>query len=62
MELHIPHMTCGGCLRVVQRAIRSVDPDARVSADLARRMILIEGASDDSRVRQALTKAGFRPG
>lgn len=62
MELHIPQMTCGGCLRAVQQAIRLVDPDARVSADLARRMIRIEGASDESRVRQALSKAGFPPG
>ena len=59
MDLHIPNMTCGGCLRSVTRAVQSVAPSAKVDANLAERRIRITGATDGTAVRAALAAAGF---
>lgn len=59
MELTIPAMTCGGCVRAVTKAIRDVSPEARVEADVPRRRVTVSGAADLAAVRAALAAAGF---
>ena len=39
MQFHVEAMHCGGCARGVTKAIQSVDPAARVSADPASRTV-----------------------
>ncbi len=52
-------MTCGGCARSVEQAIRAVAPKARVSVDLAEGKVTIDGAADDQSVAAAIDGAGF---
>lgn len=51
-------MTCGGCARAVESAIKAVAPEASVSVDLAAKAVTVEGASEEQ-VRQAVDDAGF---
>lgn len=51
-------MTCGGCARSVETAIKAVAPQATVSIDLASAKVSVDGASDDQ-VKKAVDDAGF---
>lgn len=59
MDLRIESMTCGGCARSVTRAIRSVDPAARVEANPAARAVKVETTATQAAILQVLDEAGF---
>lgn len=61
MQFHIDNMTCGGCARVVTRAIQSVDPDAGIDTDAPSRLVKVETAASLEQVVAALREAGFPP-
>ncbi len=52
-------MNCGGCVSSVERAIRSAAPAASVQVDLENGLVTVEGAEEDTVVRQAVEAAGF---
>jgi len=60
-QFQIDNMACGGCARSVTRAIRSVDPQARVEIDLHLRRVMVESAADDAAVAAVLADLGFPP-
>ncbi|OIR02356.1 zinc/cadmium/mercury/lead-transporting ATPase [mine drainage metagenome] len=51
-------MTCGGCARSVEQAIKAAAPSAEVSVDLAAGQVGVEGA-DPQTVAKAVEAAGF---
>jgi copper chaperone len=51
-------MTCGGCARSVESAIKAVAADAKVTIDLAKAAVTVDGATEDQ-VKQAVDDAGF---
>jgi copper chaperone len=55
----IPDMTCEGCVGSVTRAVRALDPAARVAADLATHIVRIESLSASEALAAAITEAGF---
>lgn len=55
----VESMSCGGCFRGVERAIKAVDAHAQVTADLAQRQIEVESAQPREAIEQALARAGF---
>jgi len=57
---HIQNMTCGGCVRGVTRAIQSVDPQARVQADVPARRVQVVSEQPREIVEAALTKSGYQ--
>ncbi len=59
LELDLPGMTCGGCVRGVTAAVRDLDPAAEVEADLDRRRARITTTAPEARVRAVLTEAGY---
>ncbi|EKF18359.1 heavy-metal-associated domain-containing protein [Nitratireductor pacificus] len=59
MELKIENMTCGGCARSVTKAIQSVDPNAKVEADPAARIVKVETEASAAAVQTVLDEAGF---
>lgn len=61
MNFHLPAMACGGCLRSVTLAIRAVDPEAEVTADMGQRRIEVTSKSPRDRLAAALADIGFAP-
>lgn len=59
MQIHIENMTCGGCVRGVTAAIRTVDPGAEVTADTALRQVTVRSAQPGTAFLPALEAAGF---
>ncbi|ANP86001.1 heavy-metal-associated domain-containing protein [Rhizobium leguminosarum] len=58
-EFDIPNMTCGHCKGTVEKAIKSADPSADVTIDLASRKAKVETALDPSVIGQAIEQAGY---
>ena len=58
MKLIVEGMTCGHCVRAIERAIAALGGTARV--DLAAKSVEVEGVVDEAAVRQAITEEGYR--
>ncbi len=60
----IPDMTCQGCVGSVTRAVQTLDPAARVAADLELHTLEIELDAAAAALADAIAEAGFtvRPG
>ena len=61
LELTLPTMTCGHCVKAVTAAVRSVDPEAQVQCDLATHQVTVDTAAEATAVRAALVDAGYEP-
>ena len=44
MKFHVPDMSCGHCTAAIEKALKTIDPDARVDTDLTSKTVTI--ASD----------------
>ena len=58
MKFHVPDMSCDGCLRSVTKAVTTLDPAARVTADHPTRTIEVETSASAEAVGRALADAG----
>ena len=58
-RLSVPSMNCGHCKGAVERAVASVDPDARTTVDLKTRTVEIDSAASQSALIAALATEGY---
>ncbi|MEO0317279.1 MAG: hypothetical protein RL404_956 [Pseudomonadota bacterium] len=61
MQFFLDDMTCGGCARAVTKAVESVDPGAKVTADPPARLVQIATSAAPEQIAAALRDAGFPP-
>lgn len=59
MEFEVKDMSCGHCVMTVTRAVKSVDANAKVEADLATKKVNVETAKDRKAIADALAEAGY---
>lgn len=59
IELTLPGMTCGHCVRTVTRTVQRLDPAARVAADLAQHKVQVESQLTRERIVAALAAEGY---
>ena len=57
-DYKVSGMTCGGCARAVEQAIKAVAPEAVVSVDLAAALVSVQGA-EEAAIAKAVDEAGF---
>ncbi|WP_353177725.1 heavy-metal-associated domain-containing protein [Delftia acidovorans] len=62
MQFFLEDMTCGGCARSVTKAIKTVDPDARVATDPLTRGVEVHTSATEEQIATALRQAGYPPG
>lgn len=55
----VPGMTCGGCVGAVTRAVRGIDPQAEVTADVPAKTVAIKSDVAVERLAGAIQAAGF---
>ncbi len=58
-KLNIPDMTCGHCKAAVEKAVASVDADAKVAVDLDTRTVEIDSSADLGAILAALKEEGY---
>ena len=61
IELHIPAMSCGHCVRAITEAVQARDPQAVVSTDLAQQLVRVQTQLPAADITARLTEAGYPP-
>ena len=59
IELQLPDMTCGHCVRTVTEVAKRLDPDAQVQTDLGTHTARFETKADEPALRKALEEEGY---
>ena len=62
IAFEVNDMTCGHCASKINRSLKSADQGAKVTIDLARRLVMVEPTEADAQsLREAITDAGYTP-
>jgi copper chaperone len=59
IELTLPTMTCGHCVRTVTETVRKLDPAATLNIDLPQHKVLIASSRPADEFRSALAEEGY---
>ena len=59
MKFSVPEMSCGHCVATIEKAVKSVDPDAEIACDLASKTVEINSGSSASDINVAIKEAGY---
>lgn len=58
-RFHVPGMACSGCFVAVTKAIRTLDPQVQIEADLENRRIFVKSDKPEASLLTALENAGY---
>jgi copper chaperone len=61
IELKLPTMTCGHCVRTVNQTVHRVDAAAKVDVDLPAQTVRIESLHERLEFVRALSDEGYAP-
>lgn len=59
LKLKVPEMSCGHCASTVEKAVKSVDPAARVDVDLGSSTVSVETSADENAICEVIRSAGY---
>ena len=59
LTLKVPDMSCGHCAATIEKAVKSVDPAAKVKADIEGKTVSIDSAAQEKSIKAAITTAGY---
>jgi copper chaperone len=55
----VPKMSCGGCVNAITKAIKSVDENATVEADVATKVVKVDSTLTEVALTNALFNIGY---
>ena len=55
----VPEMSCGHCVSTIEAAVKKIDPQAVISADLAGHQVTVQTEIDAGRIAGAIHSAGY---
>jgi copper chaperone len=61
IQLNIPQMSCGHCVKAVTEAVKEVDPQAKVDVDLVTKKVTVQTQADRQKIVDSLAEAGYQP-
>ena len=59
LKLKVPDMSCGHCASTIEKAVKSVDPAARVTVDLGSSTVAVETGADETAICEVIKSAGY---
>ena len=59
IDLKVNDMTCGHCVKTITKTVTSLDPGAKVEADLGTKRVRIESSRPAAELTKALAEAGY---
>ena len=60
MKFHVPEMSCGHCVAVIEKAVKAADPSATIRTDLAAHSTEIDTTVPTATLLQVLAEAGYQ--
>jgi copper chaperone len=61
IEWTIPTMSCGHCAGVIERTVKGLDPQARLTIDLPSHRVSVQTTADEKALAAALAEEGYAP-
>jgi copper chaperone CopZ len=61
MDFIVKDMTCGHCASTITKAVQALDPQAKVTIDLASHRVQVDSRLDAATVSAAVRQAGYTP-
>lgn len=58
-EIKVSGMTCGGCVRSVTTALKSLDSNATVDVNLKSQLVTVESEKGQDEIVSAIEEAGY---
>ena len=59
MQLTVPTMVCSACANAITKAVRLVDPSAKVTADPKTKRVEVETSQPQERIERAIASSGY---
>jgi|TARA_R100001132_G_C3270665_1_gene92818 copper chaperone len=59
MRLSVPDMSCGHCTAAIEKAIKAIDPTAKVSCDLGAHIVEVERYLSERAISEAIRDVGY---
>lgn len=57
----VPDMTCGHCVGTITRALRDLDPKAKIDISLADRRVQVDSGLPQADIARQISEAGYTP-
>lgn len=61
MKFKVQDMTCGGCARHIQDALKRQDVSVKVTIDLKDKIVDVESSLDQEKVSEIIKEEGYHP-
>lgn len=62
ITFHVNDMICGHCAGLINKALKAIDDESKVTVDLERRLVLVVSTqSTIEEIRDAIAEAGYTP-
>ncbi|TFH75580.1 copper chaperone [Gammaproteobacteria bacterium LSUCC0112] len=61
LQMTIPSMSCGHCVKSITETVQQLDANALVTADTTSKQVSVDASVPDEAVILALTEAGYPP-
>ncbi|MFL1455035.1 heavy-metal-associated domain-containing protein [Marinobacter sp. GN3S48] len=58
-RFEVSGMTCGHCTSAIEKAIKTIDPQAEVSTDIENSEITVRSQADEARISGTIREAGY---
>lgn len=61
IELKVPDMTCGHCVSTITKAVKALDPSARVEVSLPEHRVRVDSKASKEDLLRSIAEAGYTP-
>jgi len=58
ISLKVPSIACDVCAQTITKAIKNSEPEAKVSVDVAEKVVSVETDASVETIKKAITEAG----
>ena len=59
LQIKVSNMACSACGDTITKAVKTVDPTARVQADPKTKIVLVDTNASETVIKEAITTAGY---
>ena len=61
ISFKVPDMTCGHCASTITKAVKELDPAAKLDISLAEHLVKVESGAASGELLNAIREAGYTP-
>lgn len=59
LQLIVPKLACSACVNTITKAVKTVDPNAKVQAEPKTKLVVVETQANGTAIQDAITAAGY---